>query len=79
MELVEAVAFQRLDRRLATLLLGKGRIIRTTHQVLAEELGSVREIVSRLLKSFADQGLVALERERIEILNPQGLRQVAGT
>ncbi len=79
MQLVEAVAFQRLDRRLATLLLGKGRIIRTTHQVLAEELGSVREIVSRLLKSFADQGLVALERERIEILNPQGLRQVAGT
>ena len=79
MELVEAVAFQRLDRRLATLLLGKGRVIRTTHQVLAEELGSVREIVSRLLKSFADQGLVALERERIEILNPQGLRQVAGT
>ena len=79
MELVEAVAFQRLDRRLATLLLGKGRVIRTTHQSLAEELGSVREIVSRLLKSFADQGLVALERERIEILNPQGLRQVAGT
>jgi len=79
MQLVEAVAFQRLDRRLATLLLGKGRVIRTTHQVLAEELGSVREIVSRLLKGFADQGLVALERERIEILNPQGLRQVAGT
>jgi len=79
MQLVEAVAFQRLDKRLATLLLGKGRVIRTTHQGLAEELGSVREIVSRLLKSFADQGLVALERERIEILNPQGLRQVAGT
>jgi len=79
MQLVEAVAFQRLDRRLATLLLGKGRVIRTTHQALAEELGSVREIVSRLLKSFADQGLVALERERIEVLNPQGLRQVAGT
>jgi CRP/FNR family transcriptional regulator, anaerobic regulatory protein len=78
MQLVEAVAFQRLDQRLAALLLGKGRVIRTTHQSLAEELGSVREIVSRLLKNFADQGLVALERERIEILNPQGLRMVAG-
>jgi len=77
MQLVEAVAFQRLDQRLAALLLGKGRVIRTTHQVLAEELGSVREIVSRLLKNFADQGLVALERERIEILNPQGLRAIA--
>lgn len=79
MQLVEAVAFQRLDQRLAALLLGKGRVIRTTHQGLAEELGSVREIVSRLLKNFADQGLVALERERIEILNPQGLRVVAGS
>jgi CRP/FNR family transcriptional regulator len=78
MQLVEAVAFQRLDQRLAALLLGKGRVVRTTHQALAEELGSVREIVSRLLKNFADQGLVALERERIEILNPQGLRGIAG-
>lgn len=78
MQLVEAVAFQRLDQRLAALLLGKGRVIRTTHQSLAEELGSVREIVSRLLKSFSEQGLVGLERERIEVLNPQGLRDVAG-
>jgi len=79
MQLVEAVAFQRLDQRLAALLLGKGRIIRTTHHGLAEELGSVREIVSRLLKNFSDQGLVALEREKIEILNPQRLREVAGS
>jgi len=78
MQLVEAVAFQRLDQRLAALLLGKGKVIRTTHQGLAEELGSVREIVSRLLKNFSDQGLVALERERVEILNPQGLREIAG-
>lgn len=78
MQLVEAVAFQRLDQRLAALLLGKGRVVRTTHQGLAEELGSVREIVSRLLKNFADQGLVTLERERIEILDPRGLRVVAG-
>ena len=78
MQLVEAVAFQRLDQRLAALLLGKGRVIRTTHQALAEELGSVREIVSRLLKSFSEQGLVVLERERIEVLNPNGLRAIAG-
>ncbi|MBI2959408.1 MAG: winged helix-turn-helix domain-containing protein, partial [Betaproteobacteria bacterium] len=43
-----------------------------------EELGSVREIVSRLLKGFAEQGLVALSRERIEVLNPQELRRMAG-
>jgi CRP/FNR family transcriptional regulator len=78
MQLVEAVAFQRLDQRLAALLLGKGRTIRTTHQQLADELGSVREIVTRLLRGFSDQGLVSLSREQIEILNPQALRAVAG-
>jgi CRP/FNR family transcriptional regulator len=79
MQLVEAVAFQKLDQRLATLLLGKGKIIHATHQALADELGSVREIVSRLLKSFAEQGYVSLGREQIEIVNPQALRKVAAT
>ena len=77
MTLVESVAFQRLDQRLAALLLGKGRVVATTHQALADELGSVREIVSRLLKSFADQGLVTLGRERIEIRDAGGLRRLA--
>ena len=77
MELVEAVAFRRMDQRLATLLLGKGREVHATHQQLAEELGSVREIVSRLLKHFADEGLVALGRERVEILDPGGLRKLS--
>jgi CRP/FNR family transcriptional regulator len=78
MQLVEEVAFRKLDQRLANLLLGKGRQLHTTHQHLADELGSVREMVSRLLKGFADQGLVRLGREQIEILDPAGLRRVAG-
>ncbi|MGA8052419.1 MAG: helix-turn-helix domain-containing protein, partial [Burkholderiales bacterium] len=78
MQLVEAVAFQRLDQRLAALLLGKGKVVASTHQQLADELGSVREIVSRLLKTFAEQRLVALGRERIEILDAPGLRRLAG-
>ncbi len=77
MQLVEAVAFHRLDQRLASLLLGKGRYIHVTHQALADELGSVREIVSRLLKSFAEQGVVSLGREQIEIVDPSRLRQIA--
>lgn len=77
MQLVEAVAFQRLDQRLAALLLGRGKLVHTTHQQLADELGSVREIVSRLLRGFADQGLVGLAREQIEILDPAGLRGIA--
>ena len=78
MQLVEEVAFRKLDQRLANLLLGKGRQLHTTHQHLADELGSVREMVSRLLKGFADQGLVRLGREQIEILDPAGLRKIAG-
>lgn len=77
MQLVEEVAFHKLDQRLANLLLGKGRQLHTTHQQLADELGSVREMVSRLLKGFADQGLVRLGREQIEILDPARLRKVA--
>jgi CRP/FNR family transcriptional regulator len=77
MQLIEEVAFRKLDQRLAALLLGKGRMLHVTHQQLADELGSVREIVSRLLKNFADQGLVRLSREQVEILDPAGLRRLA--
>jgi CRP/FNR family transcriptional regulator len=77
MQLVEEVAFRKLDQRLANLLLGKGRVLHTTHQQLADELGSVREMVSRLLKGFAEQGLVQLGREQVEILDAARLRAVA--
>ncbi len=78
MQLIEEVAFRKLDQRLAGLLLGKGKLLHATHQQLADELGSVREIVSRLLKGFAEQGLVKLGREQVEILDPAGLRRIAG-
>ena len=77
MRLVEEVAFRKLDQRLAALLLGKGRVVHATHQQLADGLGSVREMVSRLLKGFAEQGLVALGREQIEIRDAAGLRRIA--
>ena len=77
MQLVEEVAFRKLDQRLAALLLGKGRVVHATHQQLADELGSVREMVSRLLKGFAEQGLVRLGREQVEVLDAAGLRDVA--
>ena len=78
MQLVEEVAFQRLDQRLARLLLAKSEPILLTHQALAEELGSVREIVSRLLKSFSEQRLVTLGREQISVSDRRGLQQFAG-
>jgi CRP/FNR family transcriptional regulator len=78
METVEAVAFRRLDQRLAALLLERGPTIRATHQQLADELGSVREIVSRIVRSFAERGLVRTGREQIIVLDPDGLRRVTG-
>jgi CRP/FNR family transcriptional regulator len=77
MQLVSAVAFQKLDQRLAALLVAKPSPIHATHQALADELGSVREIVSRLLKNFADQGWVHLGREQIEITDEAALRRLA--
>ena len=75
---VEEVAFQRLDQRLARLLLARvDNPIRSTHQALAEELGSVREIVSRLLKTFADQGMLTLAREQIVLVDRERLQHLA--
>lgn len=77
MQLIDEVAFRKLDQRLANLLLGRGSEVRASHQQLADELGSVREIVSRLLKGFADDGLVTLGREQITIRDAAGLRRIA--
>jgi CRP/FNR family transcriptional regulator len=77
MNLIDAIAFQRLDRRLAQHLLGHGQLLRATHQALADELGTVREIVTRLLNRFEVAGYVALGRERIEVIDAAGLRAVA--
>ncbi|MDD2810648.1 Crp/Fnr family transcriptional regulator [Rhodoferax sp.] len=76
--LVDAVAFQKLDRRLAAALLGHGQQLRITHQSLADELGTVREIVTRLLRRFEREGWVSLGREQIQIINGAALRALAG-
>jgi CRP/FNR family transcriptional regulator len=77
MQLVSAVAFQKLDQRLAALLIARSNPLLTTHQALADELGSAREMVSRLLKGFAEQGWVKLAREQIEVTNAAALKRFA--
>ncbi len=77
MELVSAVAFQKLDQRLAVMLLNKPSPLRSTHQAIADELGSAREIVSRLLKNFAEQGWVKLGREQIDVIDTAALKRYA--
>jgi CRP/FNR family transcriptional regulator len=77
MQRVEEVAFRRLDRRLASLLVARAPEARATHQELADELGSVREIVTRLLRGFELQGWVRLGRERILVTDSDSLRRLA--
>lgn len=85
MELVEEITTLRLDVRLASALLnhaetgdGAAQIV-ITHQELADELGTVREMVSRLLDEFARQGMVSLGRGRIQIVDPARLKALANT
>jgi CRP/FNR family transcriptional regulator, anaerobic regulatory protein len=80
MQVVEAIAVQKLDQRLAALLVNRDHDsgeIYATHQALADELGSVREIVSRLLRNFEDRGWVDLGRERIRIVDRAALAGLA--
>lgn len=70
---INAVAFQKLDDRIVELLKKKADIyqskeINITHQQLAEELGTTREVISRLLKQMEKQQMIVLSRNKI-ILN----------
>jgi CRP/FNR family transcriptional regulator len=73
LEVVNAVAFQKIDARLLHLLKQKSSLFQTkeiagTHQQLADELGITREAVSRVLKQMENDGLIALSRNKITLL-----------
>jgi CRP-like cAMP-binding protein len=79
---MEEVAYKRLPERLAGLLLelaNGGRAIRgTSHQALADMLGTYRETISAILRGFKDDGLVELGYRKIELRDVPGLRMAAG-
>jgi CRP/FNR family transcriptional regulator len=75
--LVDAVAFQKLDQRLAAALLGRGQDLYLSHQTLADELGTVREMVTRLLRRFEREGWLTLGREHIHLDNSVALQAMA--
>ena len=80
MALVEEVAFGRIDLRLARFLVEHRDAaggLDTTHQALAVELGTAREVVSRQLKEFERRGLVELSRGRVLVRDVRGLAAMA--
>jgi CRP/FNR family transcriptional regulator len=76
--LIEEVAFGRIDVRLAAWLAGRGDAgeIKATHQDIAVELGTAREVVSRQLKDFERRGWVALHRGRVELRDLAALERL---
>lgn len=77
MSIVDEVVFRRMDARIAALLQDKARPgdpIQITHQAIAAELGTSREVVSRIMEGFASAGLIRVSRGEVRILDKQGLR-----
>ncbi len=78
--LIDAISFGRVDQRLAAYLLehaDESGSLSLTHQDLGRELGTAREVVSRLLKEFERRGLVQLGRGRIILQDQDGLQRTA--
>jgi len=68
-ELIKEVAFRKMDERLLDYLVEKSeeRKLITTHQKIADDLGTAREVISRLLKDFERKGTIRLSRNLIEL------------
>lgn len=73
---MEQVAFGAVDARLARALLARESPVTATHEALAAELGTAREVVSRHLKRFEAEGWVRLGRGSIEVLQPEVLARL---
>ena len=78
---IEQVLFMRFDKRLAIFLLDEsasreGGTIKATHDEIAKYVGSAREVVSRMLKSFEEQGLVSLARGETKVIDRAGLKRL---
>lgn len=77
--LINTVAFERMDVRLAHVLVqrsGRKPVLHITHQEIANELGTAREVVSRLLKDLEHRGIIGLHRGYLVIEDVERLRQI---
>lgn len=78
---VEQVLFKRFDSRLASFLLEQmnldnANVLRITHDEIARHMGSAREVVTKMLNYFANEGIVALSRGKIKIIDEDALQDL---
>ena len=84
MWLIEQVLWKSLDKRLAAFLLEEAAIedsneLKITHEIIANHLGSHREVITRMLRYFQSDGIVKLSRGKITLLNPERLEALASS
>ena len=79
MWLIEQILWKSFDKRLAAFLLEESALegsttLKTTHETIGHHLGSPREVVTRMLRYFQDEGLVKLSRGTVELLDTARLQ-----
>lgn len=84
MWLIEQILWKSLDKRLAAFLLEEAAIedsneLKITHEIIANHLGSHREVITRMLHYFQSDGIVKLSRGKITLLNPERLEELASS
>lgn len=82
MWLMEQIMWKSFDQRLAAFLLEEAGLegsnqLKLTHEIIGNHLGSAREVVTRMLRYFQNEGMVKLSRGTVEILDPEKLRRLA--
>ena len=84
MWLIEQIMWKSFDKRLAEFLLEEVSVegtslLKITHEVIGNQLGTAREVVTRMLRYFQSEGMVKLSRGMVEITDIAGLEEVAGS
>lgn len=82
MWLINQIMWKSFDKRLADFLLNESNIegthtLKITHETIGNHLGSPREVVTRMLKYFVNEGIVSLSRGTIEIIDEEKLSKIA--
>jgi CRP/FNR family transcriptional regulator len=81
MWLMEQIMWKSFDKRLAAFLLEESTLegnntLKLTHEIIANHLGTAREVVTRMLRYFQSEGMVKLTRGTVEITDQEKLRQI---